>query len=265
MWIKTFLCLVVRMMMMMIVSAAEDVKNNLTGLIGGNVTFPDSVKEFGFFLKGRQNIGLVTKGKFEIAEDIYEKNLFWDRNSGLFTLTDLQKNNSGIYTIDSKKGDVLTLSYALTVYDWAPTPQVNSQNWSSDSCKLLCSVDKQVTLVWYRDQEILNQSSSELSLPVTVHKHNRHSDYKCVAANPADRKTLQVNLEESCGFIQSQNGNNPTRNYGIGIGVTAGFIVLILFCACLIKQKYVKKEKKTRQRQGRSRRGSPIYVNTNPK
>lgn len=101
--------------MMMTVSAAEEM-NNLTGLVGGNITFPNSVREFGFVLKERQNLGLVTKGEFTIAEKIYEKKLFWDRNSGLFTLTDLQRNNSGIYTIDSKTGEVLTSSYILTVY-----------------------------------------------------------------------------------------------------------------------------------------------------
>lgn len=102
--------------MMMTVSAAEDVKNNLTGLVGGNVTFPASVKELAFILKERQNIALVNKEEFTIYEEIYEKKLLWDRNSGLFTLTDLQTNNSGIYTIDSKKGEVPTLSYVLTVY-----------------------------------------------------------------------------------------------------------------------------------------------------
>lgn len=99
-------------------SASEEVKKNLTGTVGGNITLPDSVQEeeLGFLSYGRKLIAHVIKGKFEISEEKYKNRLQWDRNSGLFTLTELQRNDSGIYVIQSTKGKVFTSSYKLTVY-----------------------------------------------------------------------------------------------------------------------------------------------------
>lgn len=93
-------------------SASEEVKKNLTGTVGGNITLPDSVQEEGFLLYERKNIALVNNGEIKV----YKNRLQWDRNSGLFTLTELQRDDSGIYVIDSKTGKVFTSSYKLTVY-----------------------------------------------------------------------------------------------------------------------------------------------------
>lgn len=97
-------------------SAADEVKKNLSGVVGGNITLPDPLLEFGLLLVERKNIALVNDGKLQIVEEIYMNKLHWNRISGLFTITDLQKNDSGIYTIDSKKRRVFIGSYNLTVY-----------------------------------------------------------------------------------------------------------------------------------------------------
>lgn len=97
-------------------SASEEVKKNLTGTVGGNITLPDSVQERGFLLYGGKVIADVIKGEFKVLEEKNKNRLQWDRNSGLFTLTELQRNDSGIYAVDSKTGKVFTSSYKLTVY-----------------------------------------------------------------------------------------------------------------------------------------------------
>ncbi|XP_035993520.1 CD48 antigen-like [Fundulus heteroclitus] len=188
---------------MMRFSAAEELKRNLNGVVGGNVTFPDPLLELGFLLEGRRNIASVNDRKLQFVEEIYTNKLHWNRNSGLFTITDLQKSDSGDYKIDSKRGRVFYTSYNLTVYDGAPTPAVETLTVSSDSCWLLCSVDKATSLLWYKDQEVQNQNSSASSLPITVHKEDRDSSYRCVAANPAENKTLHVNVRTACGFNSS--------------------------------------------------------------
>lgn len=98
-------------------SASEEVKKNLTGTVGGNITLPDSVLERGYLSYGGMTIADVKGGIFDISEDIYMNRLQWDRNSGLFTLTELQRDDSGSYVIDSKtrKGNRKS-SYKLTVY-----------------------------------------------------------------------------------------------------------------------------------------------------
>lgn len=97
-------------------SAAEDVGVILKGREGGNITLTDPVVELGFLSHGKKTVAMVTRGEIEIVEDIYKNRLLWNQNSGFFTITDLQRIDSGIYTIDSKKPSVFTASYNLTVY-----------------------------------------------------------------------------------------------------------------------------------------------------
>ncbi|CAK6976096.1 CD48 antigen-like [Scomber scombrus] len=195
----------------MISAATEEIKN-LTATEGGNITLPDSVMEFGFVTFERKNVAFVTKREVEIAEDIYR--LHWDKNTGLFTITGLQRSDSGIYIIESKRRNIFIISYNLTVYDPVPTPAVNTVSVSTDSCILLCSVDKaETTLLWYKDEEILNQSSSALSLPLTVHKQDFSSSYRCEAANPAEHKTLHVNITTSCWNNTDKTSYRETHSW----------------------------------------------------
>ncbi|KAM4595218.1 SLAM family member 5-like isoform 2-T2 [Fundulus diaphanus] len=244
-------------------SAAEELKNYLNGVVGGKVTFPDPLLEFGFLLGGRGNIASVSDRKLQIFEEIYTNKLHWNRNSGLFTITDLQKSDSGDYKIDSKRGRVFYTSYNLTVYDPAPTPAVETLTVSSDSCWLLCSVDKATSLLWYKDQEVQNQNSSASSLPITVHKEDRDSSYRCVAANPAENKTLHVNVKTACGFNETESGDNPKqRAYLIGVGVSVLLVVLVAGAFWMIKQKYLGEKQPVRQGRHHKRGRSPVYANS---
>ncbi|MEQ2308679.1 hypothetical protein AMECASPLE_030734 [Ameca splendens] len=101
---------------MMRSSPAEELKRNLTGVVGGSIILPDPLLEFGFFLDKLNNVAMVKDGKLEILEEKYKNKLHWNKDSGLFTLTDVQKNDSGVYKIDSKRGVILTVSYSVTVY-----------------------------------------------------------------------------------------------------------------------------------------------------
>uniref|UniRef100_A0A1A7WB48 Ig-like domain-containing protein n=1 Tax=Iconisemion striatum TaxID=60296 RepID=A0A1A7WB48_9TELE len=239
MWIRTISCLTV---MLMVLSAAEDVGKNLTGVVGGNITLPDPTPERGFLLIDKTIIASVSPLGFEILEDIYQNKVHWDKNSGLFMITDLQKNNSGVYTVDSKKGQVFTKSYNLRIYDSAPTPAVEMLNGSSDGCRLRCFVDKQTSLLWYKDEEILNQNHSVFSLIITVQKQKPDSLYKCVSANPAVSKTFHVDLRTLCGFnylkLEAEEGN---RLHWAAYVVPILIILMIVFVACLIKQRYLRK------------------------
>lgn len=237
---------VIVLLVVMRFSASEEVKKKLTGAVGGNITLPDSVQEKGFLLYERKLIAHVIKGEFDIEEEIYKNRLQWDRNSGLFTLTELQRNDSGIYTVDSKTGKVFTSSYKLTVYDSVPTPAVKKVSVSSESCSLLCLVDRETTLLWFKDEQILNQSSSALSLPLTVHKQDFSSSYRCVAANPAENKTLPVHVRTTCGDTNNNDTNSSTepRNYNILIIIFCVLsVVMIALAAFFIKSNYLPRNK----------------------
>ncbi|XP_038570513.1 uncharacterized protein LOC119899811 isoform X3 [Micropterus salmoides] len=231
----------------MISSATDEVKN-LTGAEGGSITLPDPVVELGFLSLGGKPIAMVTERKITILEEIYKDRLLLNSNTGLFTLSGLQRTDSGIYYIDSKKGRVFTSSYKLTVYESVPTPAVKVTSVSADSCTLLCLVEKaeETSLLWYKDEEIVNQSSSALSLPLTVHKQDFSSSYRCVAANPAENKTHAVHVSTSCS---GQNDTaTDTRHHMIGIAISIVATVIIILVACNIKWKYFDK-RRTRQAQ----------------
>ncbi|KAM6939576.1 uncharacterized protein FYW49_008072 [Xenentodon cancila] len=195
----------------MILSAAEDVKKNLTGVVGGNITLPDPVVEKGFLLYDRKTSARVNNKSLKILDEIYRNQLVWNKTTGLFTITNLQRNNSGIYTIDSKRPRVFTSSYNLTVFDSAETPAVTRLNVNSDSCLLLCLVDKETTLWWYKDDQMVNQSSSASSLTLTVHKQDAESSFRCVSASPAGEKSLPVDVST----LQDKDPNADVEETGV--------------------------------------------------
>ncbi|XP_039469059.1 SLAM family member 7-like [Oreochromis aureus] len=243
---------VIVLLVVMRFSASEEVKKNLTGTVGGNITLPAPVQEeeLGYLSYGRTIIADVKGGIFDLSEDIYKNRLQWDRNSGLFTLTELQRNDSGIYTVDSKTGKVFTSSYKLTVYDSVPTPAVKKVSVSSESCSLLCLVDRETKLLWFKDEQRLNQSSSALSLPLTVHKQDLNSSYTCVAANPAENKTLPVHVRTTCGDTNNDtNSSTEPRNYNILIIIFCVLLVVIIVLAAFVmKSMYLHKEKEEKIR-----------------
>ncbi|XP_042278556.1 CD48 antigen-like isoform X2 [Thunnus maccoyii] len=237
-----------------IISSANEEVKNLTSTEGGSITLPDPVKEKGYLSFERTNIAAVNKGEVEIEVDIYIGRLHWDKNNGNFTITGLQRNDSGIFAIDSKKGRIFTKSYKLTVYESVSLPAVNTSNLSAESCILLCSVEKgeETTLLWYKDEEILNQSSSALSLPLTVHKQDFSSSYRCEAANPAEKKTVVADMKTFCGHDDADNSNDTNTRYYFGIIISIVLAVFVVLIAIITKKKCLNKTKTTtRQTQGR--------------
>ncbi|XP_042247855.1 uncharacterized protein LOC121883587 [Thunnus maccoyii] len=90
---------------------------NLTAT--GGVTLPDCLVKFGFLSYNEKNIALVTDSKMQILDKKYENKLHWNSSTGCFTFTGLQKNDSGMYRIDSKITR-FNQGYNLTVYEADP-------------------------------------------------------------------------------------------------------------------------------------------------
>uniref|UniRef100_UPI0037E8F90B uncharacterized protein n=1 Tax=Semicossyphus pulcher TaxID=241346 RepID=UPI0037E8F90B len=189
---------------------------------------------------------MVKEKKCDILEEIYKDRLFWNNRTGLFTLRGLQRSDSGVYGFDSKKGAVFLTSHRLTVYEPVAAPAVKTVHRSAESCTLLCLVKtaEETTLLWYKDEDILNQSSSALSLPLTVHRQDLNSSYRCVAANPAEEKTLHVNVTTSCTESNNtKSGNTTDRHYKIIVPIVLAAVVLLV--ALFIRWWFFLKNKKT--------------------
>ncbi|XP_029931432.1 uncharacterized protein LOC115376073 isoform X1 [Myripristis murdjan] len=221
-------------------SAAQEVKN-LTSTEGGSITLPDPILKLGFLLYGGSNIAVVMNSEISVLEESFRNRVFWDKNTGLFTIRGLQRNDSGIYSIDSKPEGVK--KYQLTVYEPVPEPGVNRSSVSAESCTLLCFVKKSeaTTLSWYRGEEILNQSRTAASLPLTVHKHNFSSSYRCEAANPAENKSFLVNPTVSCSENISDRSTSESSRptswlFIIPMVVFLSVAVLLVIWMCFKKE-----------------------------
>nr|XP_020515650.2 SLAM family member 7-like isoform X3 [Labrus bergylta] len=202
----------------LIVSSADvKLKSHQSGIKGGFITFPDPL-ENGLFIFQGSNIAEVKDKKIDIFEEPFKDRLLWNNKTGLFKIRGLKRNDSGVYSIDPKKGSSSIIRHKLTVYESVAAPAVEAVNVSAESCSLLCLVNKteETTLLWYKDEEIINQSSSALSLPLTVHRHDVTSSYRCVAANPAENKTLHVDVRNICVELNSGSKSDPnTGRYGL--------------------------------------------------
>ncbi|XP_060904637.1 natural killer cell receptor 2B4-like isoform X1 [Labrus mixtus] len=216
---------------LLIVSSADvQLKSHQLGIKGGSITFPDPL-ENGLLLFERSNIAEVKDKKIDILEETYKDRLLWNNKTGLFTIRGLKQKDSGVYSIDPKKGFSSIINHKLTVYESVAAPAVETLNVSAESCSFLCLVTKteETTLLWYKDEEIINQSSSALSLPLTVHRHDVTSSYRCVAANPAENKTLHVDVRNICVELNSGSKSDlNTRRYMIIIPIVLAVIVILV-------------------------------------
>ncbi|XP_047432394.1 uncharacterized protein LOC125000770 [Mugil cephalus] len=143
-----------------------------------------------------------------------------------------------------KKGRVFYTSYELSVFDPVPSLAVETQSVSSESCSLLCSVDpaEETTLSWYKDEKIMNQSSPTVFLSVL--KQDFNSSFRCVASNPAENKTLPVDVTMFCREKKSQGSDLIPIVISVGI-----VVVLVGLAACFIKCKYLNPKKTMSQAQ----------------
>ncbi|XP_058496806.1 uncharacterized protein LOC131467097 isoform X2 [Solea solea] len=239
-------------------SAADKVTRKLTATEGGNITLPVSVSKLGFLLFQGKNIAMVKDGNLDILlKNIYSDRILWNNNTGLFTLTGLQRNNTGDYFINFPNDDSSS-AFKLKVYARVPVPAVTRESVSADSCTLLCTLcakdimvtmvasstppladctqfhSEETTLSWNRDEQIVNSSSSALPLPLTVQLQDFSSQYNCVAENPAERKSHALTVETLCSTDTTDvNNNNNYRHYIIPliivytvISVPAVFIIM---------------------------------------
>ncbi|XP_045062298.1 SLAM family member 9-like isoform X1 [Coregonus clupeaformis] len=181
--------------------SAQPETRQVKGIVGKFLSFPERVLKSGNLLYGDLgNIAQVYPGKQSNTNLVkrFKYRLHWNNVTGFFTLSDLQIEDSGVYTVENadEVEEKTTHTFQLTVYYDLSKPQVTVHD--NSSCSVVCSVEngREVTLSWYRGGEILNQSSSPdlnitLSLPLKVDEQNRDS-YRCEAANPVSNETAVV-------------------------------------------------------------------------
>eukprot|EP00063_Salmo_salar_P076134 XP_014050969.1 PREDICTED: uncharacterized protein LOC106602702 isoform X1 [Salmo salar] len=214
--------------------SAQPETRQVKGIVGKSLSFLVIVLKSGNLLYGDLgNIAHVHPGKQSNTNLVkrFKDRLHWNNVTGFFTLTDLQIDDSGVYTVENVEEDEekMTHTFQLTVYYVLSKPQVTIHN--NISCSVVCSVEngREVTLSWYKGGEILNQTSSPdvnitLSLPLKVDEQTRDS-YRCEAANPVSKETADV--PNSC--IES----DPSKVTD-GDERTRGSLIIAVICVLVV-------------------------------
>ncbi|KAJ8373039.1 hypothetical protein AAFF_G00271670 [Aldrovandia affinis] len=183
------------------VSSAQNVV--LNGVLGQSVAFPDAVKKSGTLTyKGdeQHTIGDVTGGQFT---DFREGRVQWNSTTGLFSISGLKMEDSGVYTLlnnDAERSKEYQYQLNVDVSVSPPRVEVTRDTYR---CTILCTVERgaAVTLTWYREGEAQSYASSpsrnapDAYLPLTVEKGGT---YTCVAKNSVSTETAKLTVGPHC-------------------------------------------------------------------
>uniref|UniRef100_A0A8C9VKT4 Ig-like domain-containing protein n=1 Tax=Scleropages formosus TaxID=113540 RepID=A0A8C9VKT4_SCLFO len=216
-------------------SSAQSGGQQVQGIMGESFKFPIPVFNTGSLSYGNLgNIVMVVGGTAALnLKENFRDRLQWDKQTGFFTITELKLQDEGQYKVDNSDGQKILTTFQLTVYSrfsfslqylLLSKPTVDTQN-----CSVLCSVenDRDVTLSWTREKEILNKTSSPhlkttLSLRLDIEKHPE--TYYCEAKNPVSSERLRVDSEEHCA---------PTAGGHLDFSAKSD-TVIIIFCVMLM-------------------------------
>ncbi|XP_062340331.1 hepatic and glial cell adhesion molecule-like isoform X2 [Osmerus eperlanus] len=232
-------------------AAAGQDGGKLTGAVGGDITFPASVKTSGSLEYRDKAICQVLKGDSEVYIEDFRERLQWNRQTGLFTIRELRINDTGPYTVKDSIGQNNSL-FHLTVYNQVSKPQVRA----AAPCWVECSVEngRDVSLSWYRGEERLNQTSSpDLSRVLSlVLVSDSNTSYSCVVENPVSRES--VNMPDTCRTIGDPKPDGVEGRLWVSTVVAVSCSVFIIVFVLLVV--YLK-----RKTPAHTQQGSVIYQN----
>ncbi|XP_076150065.1 uncharacterized protein LOC143133953 isoform X1 [Alosa pseudoharengus] len=143
----------------------------------------------------------------ELSERFRDR-LQLDKERGCLTIRNATAKDSGIYRVDVTGGGFSNVTwFQCAVYAPVSKPVLSTipgnQSIIRPSAVLVeCFVEngREVTLSWYRGNELLNKTSSPdinitLRLPLVVEEQDT-TVYTCVAANPVNNQTVLLGTED---------------------------------------------------------------------
>ncbi|XP_012584319.1 PREDICTED: CD48 antigen isoform X2 [Condylura cristata] len=168
-------------------------------LSGYKVTlfFPElpDYKDF-TLLFGKKSIATYTAGNFKDFENEFKGRVHFVKN-GVLTIYNVQKNDSGIYTLKrwNYEGKEEEAMIQLQVFDPVPQPTLTQDlKKGNNSCILTLSCyvsDTFVCYTWFREGKHLPEFQDSV-IEVIIDHQNYSSSYTCMVSNPLDSKNVTV-------------------------------------------------------------------------
>lgn len=141
--------------------------------------------------------------KYKTNTGRFKNRLQLDNQTAALTVKSVSSDDEGMYELHI--GNASTWEFNCSVYTPVNVPtirRVYSQN--SSQCSVECSVKngREVTVSWYRGNDMLNETnSSDINVHTKVTLNTEWTDngtYYCVAFNPVSNRTTQLNISEVC-------------------------------------------------------------------
>ena len=103
---------------------------------------------------------------------------------------------------------------------------------NDENCTLACFVKKseETTLLWFKNEEVVNKSSSGISLLVKVLEQDLESSYRCVVSNPADNQSIVVDVKIFCSEQKSTDSRRFQREFSRFKGYCHWPMLFVVFC-----------------------------------
>ncbi|XP_036438990.1 CD48 antigen-like [Colossoma macropomum] len=189
---------------------------------------------------------LVFKGETNTDYDSerFRDRLQLNRNSGSLTITNISREDSGVYKLHIITGSISVWSFSVDVYAPVSKPTIRNQSEKCsvnprESCSPLCSVEngKDVSLSWYEEKERISRNSSSdssehLYLPLNITNLNC-STYTCVADNPVSNQTTQLNITNICYINTVKDPNEEVRRKSLVVVLIPVLIVALSLILCV--------------------------------
>ncbi|XP_056614231.1 hepatocyte cell adhesion molecule-like isoform X1 [Triplophysa dalaica] len=163
---------------------------------------------------------------FDSHASVMKGKLQMESQTGSLIIRNISSVLSGLYKVQIINTTTKYRRFNLTVYARVSLPVIESSSVVSvcqtsdcqkstascidpdkslpcEVCAVMCSADNgaDVSLSWFKNNERLNQTSSpdlNISLSLSLEIKERNNTYYCVAANPVNNLTTQLNFQEQC-------------------------------------------------------------------
>ncbi|XP_056614232.1 hepatocyte cell adhesion molecule-like isoform X2 [Triplophysa dalaica] len=141
---------------------------------------------------------------FDSHASVMKGKLQMESQTGSLIIRNISSVLSGLYKVQIINTTTKYRRFNLTVYARVSLPVIESSSVVSVcQTSVMCSADNgaDVSLSWFKNNERLNQTSSpdlNISLSLSLEIKERNNTYYCVAANPVNNLTTQLNFQEQC-------------------------------------------------------------------
>uniref|UniRef100_A0A0E9XX17 Immunoglobulin subtype domain-containing protein n=1 Tax=Anguilla anguilla TaxID=7936 RepID=A0A0E9XX17_ANGAN len=89
----------------------------LNGIVGESIEFPTKVETSGSLIHSSVTIGLVQGGELiSLTHPEFKGRVQWNKSTGLFSLSGLRLEDSGVYTVEKDDGQKSVSTFSLTAW-----------------------------------------------------------------------------------------------------------------------------------------------------